>query len=129
MSELFSKNSPFTTHIPDIDAEHAQLHIEAKRIAALFTSGTDVATLLLDLVEFIELLEVHYRHEETFFDSRLTPKQAEAHRKEHAMLTLSLKLFAESISDRDGIENWNSFIDLEDTLLKHIILFDLDLRD
>lgn len=128
MSELFTKNSPFSTHIPDIDAEHAQLHIEAKRIAALFTSGTDVATILLDLVEFIELVEAHFRHEETFFD-RLTPKQAEAHRKEHAMLTLSLRLFAESISDRDGIENWTSFIDLEDILFKHIILFDLDLRD
>lgn len=128
MSELFTKNSPLSTRITDIDAEHAQLHIEAKRIAALFTNGTDVATILLDLVEFIELLEAHYRHEETYFD-RLSPSHAEAHLKEHAMLTLSLKLFAESISDRDSIENWTSFIDLEDILLKHIILFDLDLRD
>lgn len=128
MSGLFSKDSPFSTHITDLDAEHAQLHLEAKRIAGLFASRTDVATILRDLVDFIELVEAHFRHEETYFD-RLPLNRAETHRKEHAQLTLSLKLFTESIGNRDGIENWNSFIDLEDILLKHIITFDLALRD
>lgn len=127
MSELFNASGPFATGIADIDSEHAQLHIAAKRLAAQFAQAKDATTVLADLADFIDLLDAHFRHEETFFD-QLEPIRAKAHIKDHALLVLSLKLFAESLKERQGMDGWNDFIDLEDVLLKHIILFDLDFR-
>lgn len=127
MSELFNNHGPFTTGVADLDAEHAQLHIEARQLAVVLARGGDSAAAAAALADYIALLEAHFRHEETFFDL-LEPHRAEAHRKEHEMLVLSLKLFAKSVKDRDGVENWSDFVSLDDLLLKHVILFDLDLR-
>lgn len=128
MSELFGKSGPFVTGIADIDSEHAQLHIETKRLAAMLAHGEDTTVILRELAVFTDLMDAHFRHEETFFD-RLELGRAKTHRKEHEMLMLSLKLFVNNVKkQREGDDNWNDFISLEDLLLKHIILFDLELR-
>lgn len=128
MSELFNNGGPFSTGIADLDAEHAQLHMETKRLAVMLAHAEDTAIILRELAVFIDLMAAHFRHEESFFN-RIEPARAKAHHKEHEMLLLSLKLFANGVKEqREEMDNWNDFVSLEDVLLKHIILFDLELR-
>ncbi|MCR4377405.1 MAG: hypothetical protein NUV50_04855 [Rhodospirillales bacterium] len=127
MSELFDVHGPFTTGHADIDAEHDQLHFQAKRLAMMLARGEDMVATTAVLANFITLLETHFKHEEMYFGV-LEPHRAEAHRNEHKMLVLSLKLFAKSVKERDDLENWTDFVSLDDLLLKHAILFDLELR-
>jgi len=127
MSELFNTRGPFATGLADLDAEHAQLHTEAKKLAVMLARGNDFAATTAALTNFITLLETHFKHEETFFGG-LEPRRAEAQRNEHEMLVLSLKLFAKSVKEREDMENWTDFVSLDDLLLKHVILFDLELR-
>lgn len=127
MSELFKDKGPFATIITDVDREHARLHDEAKRVAMLVARSEDKMGMVNAVLDFTAGMEAHFRHEETFFGS-LPSHRAEAHRNEHEMLILSLKLFANSIQDSDGMKNWKHFTGLEDLLLKHIILFDLEMR-
>lgn len=127
MSELFNPHGPFATSIAHLDAEHAQLHLEAKQLAVMLARGEDVEAAITALTHYLSLLEAHFRREETFFDA-FEPYRAETHRKEHEMLVLKLKLFIKNVEDRSGMENWTDFVILDDLLLKHVILFDLELR-
>jgi len=128
MSELFLKYSPLSTGITQLDDEHSQLHIEAKRVSALIARHEDLDEIHDSVLAFAELLEAHFRFEQTMFD-RLLKHRAIEHRDEHAKLLLSLRIFADVARDREREQNWEDFINLEDILLKHIIMFDMDFKE
>lgn len=127
MSDLFDQTSLLATGNAEVDAEHAELHVEAKRVAALLANPTDPDVVLNALEEFIAQLEAHFRREERLFDD-MRPERRESHIKEHDTLILSLRLFAKDIKQGQVPDGWGAFVNLEDVLLKHIILYDLDLR-
>lgn len=128
MSELFKGNTPLSTGIARIDDEHAHLHTEAKHVAALLAHNDDPDAVQAGILAFTDLLEAHFQYEETLF-KRLLKARAIEHHNEHATLLLSLRLFADTVKTREGSDNWTDFINLEDVLLKHIILFDMDFKE
>lgn len=127
MPNLFREFSPLSTSITQLDDEHSQLHLESKRVSAIIASHEDLDAIHDSVLAFTDMLEEHFRYEETLFD-RLLEARAIDHREEHAKLLLSLRLFADVVRDRERDQNWEEFINLEDVLLKHIILFDLDFK-
>jgi len=128
MSELFRDNSPLSTGITQVDDEHAHLHTESKRVAALIARNDDPDAVQAGILAFTDLLEAHFQYEETLF-KRLRKDRAIEHHNEHATLLLSLRLFADTVKTREVGDNWSDFINLEDVLLKHIILFDMDFKE
>ena len=128
MSELFKENTPLSTGIVQLDDEHAHLHTESKRVAALISHNDDPDVIQAAILAFTDLLDEHFQYEETLF-KRLLKKRAIKHHDEDAALLLSLRLFADNVKTRKGSDNWTDFINLEDILLKHIILFDMDFKD
>ena len=127
MSELFGPDGPFATGIDEVDSEHAALHAEAKRLAVLFAEPTAHEGIENDAEAFLKQLEEHFQHEEKHF-KKLEPERAKKHIHEHSTILLSLRLFVQMVKDQESIDLWNAFINLEDVLLKHIIMFDLDFR-
>ncbi len=128
MSELFLEYSPLSTGITQLDDEHSQLHLESKRVAALIARHEDLDEIHDNVLAFADLLEAHFRYEQTLFD-RLLKHRAIEHREEHDKLLLSLRLYADVARDRERAQNWEDFINLEDILLKHIIMFDMDFKE
>lgn len=128
MSELFKGNTPLSTGIARIDDEHTRLHSESKRVAVLIAHSDDPDAVQAGVLSFTELLEAHFQYEETLF-KRLLKERAIEHKNEHATLLLALRLFADTVKTREGSANWSDFINLEDVLLKHIILFDMDFKE
>ena len=127
MSELFLDHSALSTGIRQLDDEHAQLHMEAKRVSALIARHEDLDEIHDNVLAFADMLEAHFAFEQTLFD-RLLERRAAEHHEEHGKLLLSIRLFADVVRDRDRTQNWEDFINLEDMLLKHIIVFDLDFK-
>ncbi len=128
MSRLFDQGGPLSTGIEEVDLEHAALHLQAKKVGILLASR-DFPAVRAALGAFVEGCATHFAHEERFFDQlRVGGARVEAHRAEHRSLVAALQAFAHDLDESDDRSTWTHFVDLEDTLLLHVVSYDLDFQ-
>lgn len=129
MTELFCDGGPFHTGIREIDQEHAHLHVSAKELSALVKAHEGEGLVRECGMAFIEQCKSHFDHEQQMLgEIGLERGRVGAHIDDHTALLTHLKeLFDTYLGNRTS-EMWENFIGFEDLLIKHIIMFDLDIR-
>ena len=94
---LFKWSRAHSVYLPEIDAEHRELFRLGEELQKGLTAGTDLARLRPILVNLIESIEGHFKHEERIMKAAHYSTLA-WHKKQHDAVRLRVRRLAKRIN-------------------------------
>jgi hemerythrin-like metal-binding protein len=120
-------DGPLSTGVPEIDAEHAQLHVMAAELDHVLMSNSDKEIRLEKHRDLYEAFLRHFANEESIM-AKIGVESLNEHKKQHQELVKSLAKLGESITKEHERLVTEKFVAVEKMLVMHVAALDTDIR-
>jgi hemerythrin-like metal-binding protein len=120
-------DGPLSTRVPQIDAEHAQLHVMAAELDHILTTSVSRELRLEKHKCLYEAFAQHFVNEERIM-AELGVETLKIHVKRHEELLGELSNLGKSISSEHERTVTEKFVAIERLLVTHIASLDTDIR-